>query len=338
MRGLVEHPQVPVLESTRRDPTWSVAAPATVLSVGIVSWNTKDLLLDCLGSVFRASKTLAGEVIVVDNDSRDGSPAAVATQFPGAKLIRNRRNRGFAPATNQVLRIAGGTYVLLLNSDTLLRSPSVLVEWVAFMDGHADVGASGCRLTFEDGRHQVGDAGFRPSLATLVNHALLLTRLSKNRLHGVYVSDVATRAPLDVDWVSGAATMVRRSILGSTGLLDEDAPMYAEDVEWGCRIREAGHRVVYLPGMEIVHHQGASSAAVGSAGAVSRWLVSLQRLYSRYHPRQPPWLFSLVMSLGFGLRFVARSGCFLVRRGRRERDELTRLLAWLGHTTSLGRR
>ena len=174
------------------------------------------------------------EIIVVDNASTDDSVTMVQNHFPKISLIQNSSNLGFAKANNQALQLARGEYILLLNSNTLIPDTPIFKQWTDFMDRHPNAGASGCMLVFPDGRHQIGDAGFRPTLYTVFNHSLFISRFPSD-MKGLFVSYIKPGV-LQVDWVSGAAFLVRKSILRQVGLMDEVFFMYAEDMEWGCRI------------------------------------------------------------------------------------------------------
>lgn len=302
-------------------------ADAPKLSIIVVSWNTKELLRACLRSLENAPARFATELLVIDNGSTDGSPEAVLGEFPHVRLLRNGANLGFAAANNQGIRASSGHYVLLLNSDTLVREQGIFDEWVGFMDEHPEVAVSGCRLTWPDGSHQVGDAGHRPSLGTVFIHAFFLSRLAPWRLRGLFAVGVGPGPPREVDWVSGAALLARRSALDVAGLLDERFFMYAEDVEWCCRMRSLEYEVAYLPGLSIVHLQGGSAAPGRGVGL--RWLQSLQRLYVSYHPREPRLLFQVVLAAGFLLRAGLYTVPGFVLRDSHARDRLRRMLAYL---------
>ena len=277
----------------------------TRLSIIIVSWNTKDLLRQCLEHVFGGNPGVSFEVIVVDNASSDGSPDMVKKEFPGVHLLCNGENVGFSRANNLAIPGAAGEYVLLLNSDTIIEDNSILGEWVAFMDGHPEAGASGCRLTYPGGAHQVGDAGFRPSLKTLFFYSFFLSRLFPRVFKGLFLGSVDANREMEVDWVSGAAMMVRKSVLPEAGLLDEDIFMFAEDIEWGCRIGSKGYKVYYLPGIAIVHLQGASVKKHEDRKKMSfLWIESVRYVYSMLNGANALWLFDLVLGSGFLLRAV----------------------------------
>ncbi len=134
------------------------------LSIIIVNWNTRELMARCLNAVDATVKKIAYETIVVDNNSSDGSPDMVRTQFPNVKLIANTDNGGFSKANNQGIHISQGRYVLLLNSDAFVLE-NTLDTMVAFMDAHPEAGMAGCKLLYEDGSLQASCATF-PTLAT----------------------------------------------------------------------------------------------------------------------------------------------------------------------------
>ena len=273
------------------------------LSVIIVSWNTVDLLRQCLTSLLEEDSQIPFEVIVVDNASSDGSTEMVKKEFPHVRLIQNTNNAGFSKANNQAVKIAKGEYILLLNSDTIIHNNLIFKEWIAFMDKHPETGASGCRLIFPDGSHQVGDAGYRPSFKTVLNWAFFLTRVFPHHFKGLFLSYGKLNHEIAVDWISGAAFLVQKSIIPRVGLLDEDTFMYAEDIEWGCRIRSFGYRVSYLPYLEIVHLQGASSKKQEDPDRFSvLWLEIVRRRYRFFNKKEPIIFYDLAVSAAFLLR------------------------------------
>lgn len=273
------------------------------LSIIIVTWNIRDVLRDCLESLFREDLGINYEVILVENGSKDGTVEMLEQDFPLVNVIRNKENRGFPKANNQGIEVARGDYVLLLNSDTIITDPAIFPRWVTFMDDNPDAGLSGCRLVFRDGTHQVGDAGYRPSLATLTAHNFFLNRLFPNFFKGLLVSYLKSPGRMEVDWICGADLMVRRSIIPETGPLDENIFIYAEDVEWGCRIRSFGYKGYYLPDLELIHLQGATTGQYPDQFS-GMDLKNMRQIYKALNPRQPLFLFDLIMSTGFFLRTV----------------------------------
>lgn len=232
------------------------------LSIIVVSYNTCELLASCLESVHSTVAGVDYEVIVVDNASTDGSPDLAESEFGAVRLIRNAENVGFARANNQAIRESRGRYVLLLNSDAVLLRGAV-ATMVVFMDHHPEVGAVGAQLVNPDGTFQWSHADF----PTLWGELLLMTGLNKLVCSPCYPSYPPSNSiePRDVDWVSGACMMVRRSAIDKVGVLDESYFMYSEETDWCYRLKEAGWRVFYLPEARVVHWSGKSSDTVPEA-------------------------------------------------------------------------
>lgn len=227
------------------------------LSIVIVNWNTREMLRDCLQSVFDNIGALEAEVFVVDNASGDGSPDMVAANFPQTILIRNAENRGFATANNQALTSARGEYVLLLNSDTLVHG-TVLESSRQYMNAHSGVGVLGCRVLNADGSLQITCSKW-PSL---MNLALLTSGLWK--LPGPAFLDRYQMTRWDrtdarsVDVVSGCYMFVRARAIHEVGLLDESFFFYGEETDWCRRFQGAGWQLQFAPVGAITHYGGGS--------------------------------------------------------------------------------
>ncbi len=223
------------------------------LTVSIINTNNRDLLRECLRSLFEGTRQISMEVYVVDNACTDGSAAMVEREFPQVHLIRNRNRLRFCANHNQVLRRGTGRHLLILNEDTLIPS-GVFDALVAFMDAHPNAGAAGVTMLNPDGTLQYSYARF-PSLCS----SLILT-LSLNRLlHGGYYPffpQPEHGQPREVDWTNGACMLVRREAMEQVGLLDEEFLIYAEETDWCYRIKEAGWKVYYLPEVSVYHHEG----------------------------------------------------------------------------------
>jgi len=229
------------------------------LSVIIVSWNVKDLLRQCLESIFAETRNIALEVWVIDNASSDGTSAMVKREFPNVYLIANSENLGFARASNQGIRLSRGRYILLLNPDTIVQD-GALDKMVAFLDSHPAVGALGCKIL--DSRGQVDPRGARrlPTLLTeLGSHTKLAIFWPYNRFFGSYLCNSKNSNVLAVEALSGACMMVRSEVAKIVGVLDEMFHMYGEDIDWCYRIRQAGWIICYYPSATIVHFGGQSS-------------------------------------------------------------------------------
>lgn len=249
------------------------------LTVIFVSWNVADLLLRAIASVFASwGSADALEVIVVDNASQDGTVAAIRQRFPEVRLIVNDTNRGFTAANNQALEVARGDYLLLLNPDTEVLGDA-LPTLLGYMEAHPDVGLVGPQLLNPDGSVQSSRRRF-PTLGLLFLESTWLQGLAPRRwLARYYVRDRADDEEQDVDWVTGAAMLIRRSVLAQVGPLDERFFMYSEEVDWCRRIKLAGWRIAYLPGAQVIHHEGQSSQQVVPARHI--YFQSSKILYTR---------------------------------------------------------
>lgn len=274
------------------------------LSVIIVTWNCRALVLDCLAALLAAELPEPAEIILVDNASADGTAEAVAAAHPAVRVIASPTNAGFAGGNNLGFAAARGRTLLLLNPDAFPAAPDSLIALWRFLETHPDHAAAGPRLLHGDGRHQVGDAGWRPGFATLALHALGVTQLLPRHARGVFLirPDRLGAGPVPVDWLCGACLMIRAEAVRRIGGLDERFFLYGEDVEWGCRMRQAGLRLAYLPGVMVRHLQGGTQAG----GAVStRWLDSLVRLHCDLNGTATLPLLRPVLAAGFALRALA---------------------------------
>lgn len=267
------------------------------LSIVVVSWNVRDLLRNCLTSLDRGRSALALQVIVVDNASADGSAEMVAADFPWVELIASAENAGFPAGNNLGLAQARGRHVLLLNPDTEVVGDA-LSTLVAYLDGQPDVGVVGPQLLNPDGTVQSSRRRF-PTLATAFFEATWLRRFAPQRLlSDYYVLDRADDETSDVDWVVGAALMVRQSVVQQVGPLDAAYFMYSEELDWCRRIRDAGWRVVYLPAAQVVHHYGKSSEQAVTARQINFQRAKL-RYFRKYHGRLVSTALRLFLLVGY---------------------------------------
>jgi GT2 family glycosyltransferase len=225
------------------------------LTVVVVAYRSANHLPACLEALAEAAGGLTRELVVVDNASGDGTPALVTRLAPGARLIVNDANRGFAAAANQGARVAGGRYLLLLNPDAR-PLPGCVTRLAAELDAHPDVALAGPMLVGPDGGIQPS-AWPSPGLLTLAYDALLLHDvLPRSRLR---LTAPAGEQPVEVECLSGACLLVRRSAFEALGGLDERFFMYYEDTDLGLRATAAGHRLRLVPAARAVHLVGGSS-------------------------------------------------------------------------------
>ncbi len=242
---------------------------AKSISICIVNWNTREMLLDALRSIYRtcADSMVQVEVIVVDNASADGSAAAVAAEFPQAELIANVDNKGYAAGNNQAINRAKLPYILLLNPDVIVPD-KCLDTALQFMEDHVDCGALGIRQIHPDGSLQRSVRGF-PTPQTVLWELLGLSRLFPNsRKFGAYrMTWFGYDSVAEVDQPMGTFLLIRREAMQQTGIIDEQFTIFFNEVDWCLRCKRAGWKIFFTPDSEIIHYGGASTVQVGAAMA-----------------------------------------------------------------------
>ena len=233
---------------------------APVLSIIVVAWNVRELVLACLASIHADADRPSLEIIVVDNASDDGTAEAVVERYPAVRVLANRENVGFPRANNQALRHARGRYILYLNPDTEVAE-GTLAACVRELENNPDVGLVGCRLETPAGAVQYEGGRNLYRFRHLLYELLYLHMLFPNsRVFGHHlIGEWDHRTDRDVEAVSGAFMMVPRELAMQVGGLPEDLFMYHEDLSFCLRVRRAGRRVRYLGGVHTVHHWAQSS-------------------------------------------------------------------------------
>ena len=255
---------------------------ATDVSVIIVNWNTRDLLRNCLRSITDQT-TVAHEIIVVDNASRDGSAEMVRAEFPDVTLIANTENGGFAAANNQGLRISRGRTVLLLNPDTIILDGAI-DKMLGWLDRHPGVGCVGCQVL--EGPGVIQRTCFAdPNLLDFVIVEFGLIRLAPwiPFFGRSWYTNWDRRSERQVDVVSGMFMLVPRAVMDRVGVLDDAFFVYAEESDWCRRIRKAGYPCVFSPEAQIIHLDGGSKS---TSQIRSRMYVQMQKshlIYTRKH-------------------------------------------------------
>ncbi len=223
------------------------------ISIVIVNWNTKDLLRDCLKSVYQTVKDVKFEVIVVDNASNDGSVAMVTEEFTDVVIIENSENRGFGAANNQAFAVMKGRYALLLNTDAVLTENAVH-ELFTFMENHEEAAMAGGQLLDRDGSRQNSIANFPTIFTFLFNISFLEYLFPRKYPSKRYKHE----KPLAVESVIGACVMVRKKAMDEVGVFDERYFFFFEETDWALQMRVAGWRVYHVPSAMIYHLQGKS--------------------------------------------------------------------------------
>jgi GT2 family glycosyltransferase len=255
------------------------------LSVIVPSFNTADLLEKCLS-------TLQGEIIVVDNASRDGSAEMVAAKFPAVKLIRLPVNRGYGAACNAGAKIATGDVLLFLNSDTEVW-PGTLEKIADAFRQWPDLGAVACHELAPDGRTVMGCRShhtLRSAISFLSGYRLFRAEGDRYR-----IADWDRHDDRWVDNVSGFAWAIRRNVFEQLGGFDEKLFLYCEEEDMAMRLAQRGRRIRYLAGARIVHAGARSSRALGRWGRRQRWLESFVYLRRKHRQSRSAWLDRLAL-------------------------------------------
>jgi GT2 family glycosyltransferase len=251
------------------------------LSIVILSWNTLELTRKCLQSVAARRDEVAGEVIVVDNASHDGSAEMVAREFPAVRLLRNAKNEGYARGNNQGIALANAPLVLLLNSDTEVR-PGVLSALVGFLRAAPEYGAVAPRLVHPDGRVQKSCMRFPDLRIGLLYDSWFERRFGRGaHMRRYFMEDFDHLHDADVDQPPGACILIRRDLLARIGGFDESLFLFFNDVELCRAIADLGFKIRYLAAPEVLHHVGKSTAQFQDF--VAEWGTNRVRYYRKRH-------------------------------------------------------
>lgn len=258
-------------------------------SIIIVSYNTRELLKECLEKTLAESQEIPCEIIVIDNASKDGSPDLVAQKFPTVQLIKSEVNLGFAAANNVGFRLAKGRYIVLLNSDAFLQKDSLKLS-LEKMNEHPSVGLAGGRLVGRNGSWQPSARMF-PSLT---NDFLHLSGLAAKYPQSSFFgrADNTWSPPqqsLETDWVPGAFAIIRKEALEKSGYFDERFFLYYEEVDLCKKIKNEGYKIWYWPEIRVIHLGGESSKTIKeiklstTGSQLTLWRMRSCLLYYRKH-------------------------------------------------------
>lgn len=245
------------------------------LSVIIVSYNTKELLKDCLESIQLSRKGLESETFVVDNNSHDGSASFVKSKFNWVKLIENESNMGFSKANNIAIKKTKGEYLLILNPDTKVQKDT-LFEMINFMKSHKETAVATCRVELPSGRLDKDCRRRFPSPWRAFTHFSGISKLlsGSNIFDQYQMGYISDNKEHEVDSCVGAFMIVRKSAINKVGLFDEDFFFYGEDLDWCWRFKESGFKIFYTPITKITHYKGAASGIKPPSAHLSKASVS----------------------------------------------------------------
>jgi hypothetical protein len=283
------------------------------LAVVIVSWNTRDLTLDALRTLYQdlAANGPEAEVWVIDNASSDGTADAIRQQFPQTRLVISESNLGFAGGNNHALRMMGFSdtpghtrpddtlpnAVYLLNSDTLTQRGATQMLYDALFS-LPRAGVVGAQLFYGDGAFQHGAFRF-PGLSQLIIDLFPVPgRLHDSALNGRYRRAAYKKGkPFPVDHTLGATMMIRREVIQRTGMFDEQYFMYCEEIDWSIRIRQAGWEIYTVPAAHVTHLAGQSTGQIRPQSLVNLWRSRL-RLYQKHYPPMKLRLARVIVQVG----------------------------------------
>jgi GT2 family glycosyltransferase len=291
-----------------------------LLSIIIVSWNTRALLDACLASVERELTGAMGgldqaEVFVVDNASADQSAEMVAEKYPWVRLTANKDNRGFAAGNNQAFSISTGEYVLMLNPDTEVK-PGALKTLIDFFADHPKAAVVAPQLLNTDGSIQRSCRQF-PTFVGMLYELIGLSRMFPPssprglKFREYKMLDWNHDDEREVDQPEGACLMIKRSVLDQVGMLDEGFFMLFEEVDWCYRVKKAGYQIWFTPRAQVMHHYGQSIKQV----KVAMILSSHRGLYRFWHKhyREGRWWLDAIAYTGLMALAYVRIASYKLR-------------------------
>ena len=281
----------------------------------VVSYNVRELLLECVASLDKArSAGVLSEIVVVDNASSDGSAEAVRASFPDVCII-DAPNRGYGAGANRGIDATASDYVLILNPDTVVPVETVR-RLAAELDAQPHVATTAPRMRYPDGSLQPSRRRF-PGHFTPIFESTIFERWwpSNPWALSYHMRDSDEARVQEVDWVVGACLMVRRSAIERAGAFDETFWMYCEETELCWRLRKHGWGVLYVPDVEIVHHEGASSSQdiPRRQLAFDRSRIELQR---RLYCGKTAALVALGIRIGYLVQFLLETSKFVIGHRR----------------------
>lgn len=311
----------------REDKPWEVSEPypdfiearttepRPRVSIVIVSYNSLSALRTCLESLASERAALPTEVIVVDNASRDGTVAHVAGHFPWVRIISNHANVGFAHAMNQGFASAKGEVLLALNPDTVVPSGTI-TRAVEELERHTDVGMLGVKLVRPDGTFDHACKRGFPTISSALYYFLRLNRLwpRSPRFAHYTAGELGENEAGPVDAINGAFMLVRRDAAADVGAMDERYWLYAEDIDWCHRFRERGWKVLYWPGVEVIHSKGGSSGDIRSWTLNRAFHRSMWLFYAKHVAPGQPRLVSRFVWIGVWAKFAVSALVNTLRR------------------------
>ncbi len=271
------------------------------LSVVIVNYNTKNLTIDCLESIFNHTHKINFEIILIDNNSTDNSVENIKRKFQRVRIIQNSRNVGYAKANNQGIKAAKGKSILLLNSDTKIIFDKTLEKAINYLK-KADILT--INIQSPNGRNQQA-AGFGPTLLNLFFWAFFLDDLPiiRDIVKPYQISNLSFfNNNHQVDWVIGAFFLAKRDVFEKVGLLDEKIFMYGEEMEFCRRVREKGYKIGYFSTPSIVHY-GMGSAESSDSAIIGEYRA-LKYFFQKHEVKWKNYILNAIIRISIILRII----------------------------------
>jgi GT2 family glycosyltransferase len=259
-----------------------------------------ELLESCLFSVQKAMRTIDGEIIIVDNNSKDGIKEHLPSKFPGVKFIFNSENLGFAKACNHGSKISSGDFILFLNPDTIL-SETCLIDCISFFKTHPDAGAVGVRMLDDKGKFLKESKRGLPSPSASFYKLFGLTAIfpGSQTIAKYYQGHLPENENNSVEVLSGAFMMIKRIVFEKVNGFDETFFMYGEDIDLCLRISQLGFKNYYLGKITITHLKGGSTTY--NYKYVNDFYGAM-KLFVKKHYNNKSTLYRLFLHAGIGIR------------------------------------
>jgi len=282
------------------------------ISLIIVSYNTKDLTRECINSIIKNTKGIDYEIIVVDNASKDASVEVLKKLKKGKtqkiEIIENKNNKGFGGANNQGIKRAGGKYILLLNSDTVIHD-NIIGEMTGWMNKRKSIGIAGCSLKNKDGSMQ-GTGGYFPTLVRVFSWMTIQDIPGVDKFikpfHPMHSKSFKKgeqfyKKAKELDWVTAAFFLIRKKVVEDIGYFDEEYFMYTEETDYCFRAKKAGWKIFYTPKWEITHLGGASGKKMSY---VIQEFEGVKLFYKKHYPAWQYPILRLLLKIGSAGRIV----------------------------------
>ena len=253
------------------------------LVIIIVNYNQKQLTLNCLATVFKYQPQCKHKIILIDNNSIDGSVEIIRKSYPKLHIIENKKNLGLVKANNIGIKQSDSEFIIFLNNDTLIK-PNCFDNLYNFIKSHPDAGIVGARMYYKDDTLQMSCLKF-PSIKNAVYEALGLASLfPKSKIFGEFEMTWWDHEEIkEVDWCCGAGYIVRREAYDKVGNIDETYFVYAEDLDMCFQVRKAGYKVYYLPSAELIHLSGRNVTKVNYRKIMEQtgaWRYAIRKNYN----------------------------------------------------------